>query len=171
MPITGLGVVVNRQRPKQPLSDPRLRNPRKGAQCISTSLVIFIIISQSVLYNHELIQIKSRDIKGKISRKKSGGGEKFEEKKGRISKKKNIIPLCTCVCVCDYADDQNLISDDVGIIERDADMLLNACKDIGLAVNTGKTKYMELGCRRDIMANEHIAVGITAYEKRELLNN
>ena len=24
-------------------------------------------------------------------------------------------------------------------------MLLNACKDIGLAVNTGKTKYMEIG--------------------------
>ena len=29
-------------------------------------------------------------------------------------------------------------------IERNADMLLNACKDIGLAVNTGKTKYMEI---------------------------
>ena len=28
-----------------------------------------------------------------------------------------------------------------------ADVLLNACKDIGLAVNTGKTKYMDIGCR------------------------
>ena len=41
-----------------------------------------------------------------------------------------------------YADDLNLI-DDVRIIDRNADMLLNACKDIGLAINIGKTKYME----------------------------
>ena len=33
-------------------------------------------------------------------------------------------------------------------IERNADVLLSACKDIGLAVNIGKTKYMEIGCHR-----------------------
>jgi hypothetical protein len=35
-------------------------------------------------------------------------------------------------------------------------MLLNACKDIGFAVNTGKTNYLELGSHRGIMANEHM---------------
>ena len=44
-----------------------------------------------------------------------------------------------------YADDVNLIGDDIRTIERNADVLLNACKDIGLVVNTGKTKYMEIG--------------------------
>jgi hypothetical protein len=34
------------------------------------------------------------------------------------------------------ADDVNLISD-IRTTERNADMLCNACKDIGLAVNTG----------------------------------
>ena len=43
-----------------------------------------------------------------------------------------------------YANDVNLIGNDIRI-ERNADMLLNANKDIGLAVNTGKTKYMEIG--------------------------
>ena len=43
-----------------------------------------------------------------------------------------------------YADDVNLIGDDIRTIERNADVLLNACNDIGLAVNTGKTKYMEM---------------------------
>ena len=33
-----------------------------------------------------------------------------------------------------YADDVNLIKE----IKRNADVLLNACKDIGLAVNIGK---------------------------------
>ena len=38
-----------------------------------------------------------------------------------------------------YADDVNLIGDDIRTIERNADVLLNACKDIGLAVKIGKT--------------------------------
>ena len=39
-----------------------------------------------------------------------------------------------------YAEDVNLIGDDIRTIERNADVLLNACKDIGSAVNIGKTK-------------------------------
>ena len=42
------------------------------------------------------------------------------------------------------SDDVNLIGDDIRTIERNADVLLNACKDIGLAVNIRKTKYMEI---------------------------
>ena len=42
-------------------------------------------------------------------------------------------------------DDINLIGGDIRNIERNADELLNASKDIGLAVNKGKTKYMEEG--------------------------
>ena len=34
--------------------------------------------------------------------------------------------------------DLNLIGDYIRTIERNADVLLNDCKDIGLAVNTGK---------------------------------
>ena len=52
-----------------------------------------------------------------------------------------------------YADDVNLIGDDIRTIERNADVLLNACKDIGLAVNTGKTKYMEIGRHRGMTEN------------------
>ena len=44
-------------------------------------------------------------------------------------------------------------------------LLLNACKDIGLAVNTGKTKYMEIGRHRNMIANAHIKIGSNSYEK------
>ena len=64
-----------------------------------------------------------------------------------------------------YADDVNVIGDGIRTIERNADMLLNACKDNGLAANTGKTKYMEIGRRRSMMANEHITVGSNSYGK------
>ena len=57
-----------------------------------------------------------------------------------------------------YADDVNLIVA-IRTKERNADMLFNACKDIGLAVNTGKTKYMEIG-----MSSRHD--GKSAYQDR-----
>jgi len=40
--------------------------------------------------------------------------------------------------VLDYAEDVNLIGDDIRTIERNAGVFLNASKDIGLAVNIGK---------------------------------
>ena len=63
------------------------------------------------------------------------------------------------------ADDANLIGNDIRTIERNADLSLNPCVDIGLAVNAGKTKYMEVGRCRVKRANEHIAVGSNSYEK------
>ena len=41
-----------------------------------------------------------------------------------------------------YANDVNLIGDDNKSMKRNAALLLNTCKNIGLAVNTGYTKYM-----------------------------
>ena len=59
---------------------------------------------------------------------------------------------------------QYLIGDDIRTIERNSDASLNACKDIGLAVNTGKTKYMEIGRHRGMIANEHIKIGSSLKE-------
>jgi hypothetical protein len=39
-----------------------------------------------------------------------------------------------------YVDDVNLIGDDIRTIEKNANVLLNASNDIGLAVNSKKTK-------------------------------
>ena len=65
-----------------------------------------------------------------------------------------------------YADQENLIGDDIKTLERNADGLLNACKDIGLlATNTWKTRYMEVGHLRSMIANEYSIVGINSYEQ------
>ena len=44
------------------------------------------------------------------------------------------------------------------------------CKDIGLAVNTGKTKYMEKGRHRGMIANAHIKIGSIRMKKWKRLN-
>jgi hypothetical protein len=49
-----------------------------------------------------------------------------------------------------YAGDINLIG--IRTIERNSDVLLNACKNIGLGVNTGKTKFMKIGRHRGMIA-------------------
>ena len=41
----------------------------------------------------------------------------------------------------------------------------DACKDIGLVVNTGKTKYMEIGRNWGMIANAHVKIGNNSYEK------
>ena len=38
------------------------------------------------------------------------------------------------------ADDASLIGDDIRMVEINADMLLNACEDIGLVINIWETK-------------------------------
>ena len=46
-----------------------------------------------------------------------------------------------------FGDDVNSFGDDFRTIEGNANVSLNACKDIGLEVNTGKTKYIEVWCK------------------------
>ena len=43
--------------------------------------------------------------------------------------------------------------------------VLNACKDIALVVNIGKSNYLEVGRHRGMIENAHITVGSNSYEK------
>ena len=69
-----------------------------------------------------------------------------------------------------YADDVNLIFDDIRTLERNADVLLNDCMDIGLVVKIRKTKYMEVWRHQSMMESEHIMVGNNSCEKGKHLN-
>ena len=64
-----------------------------------------------------------------------------------------------------YANDVNLKAEDIKAIERNADILLNVFKDNVLAVNTGKTKNMLIGCHRSMIANENIRICSNSYQK------
>ena len=67
-----------------------------------------------------------------------------------------------------YVEVVNLIDNIIRTIERNADVLLNACKDIGLAVNYHM--YMEIGHHEGMIASEHIKMGSNSYEKVNTLN-
>ena len=46
--------------------------------------------------------------------------------------------------------------------------MVKCLKDISLAVNVTKTKYMKVGCYRATKANEHILIGSNSYENVNL---
>ena len=51
-----------------------------------------------------------------------------------------------------YADNVSLIGEDIRTIDKLH--IYNAYKDIGLSINAGKTKYMEVGHHRSMKAND-----------------
>jgi hypothetical protein len=67
--------------------------------------------------------------------------------------------------VLTYEDDVNLIGNDIRTTETNANVLWKAWKDIGFAVNSGKTKYVEIGCHWGMIASEHIKIGSHSNEK------
>ena len=61
-----------------------------------------------------------------------------------------------------YEEEVNLVVDHIMKIERYIDVSLNACKDIGLAVNTRELSTWKQDV---IQANEHITVCSNSNEK------
>ena len=78
-----------------------------------------------------------------------------------LNLKIKVIPILILTAIVVYYL-MVLASDDIRTIERNTSVLLNACNDIDLAVNTAKTKYMEIGRHRGMIANEHIRIGNNA---------
>ena len=54
----------------------------------------------------------------------------------------------------------NLIGDDISTIERNTDVLFNAC----LSEIAGKTKYMEIRHHRSMTENQYINIDINSYQ-------
>jgi hypothetical protein len=49
-----------------------------------------------------------------------------------------------------YADDVNLLGDNIYIIKKNTDILIDASKEVGLEINVDKTKYMLLSCHQNV---------------------
>jgi hypothetical protein len=62
-----------------------------------------------------------------------------------------------------YAD-VNLLGDNIDTIKRNTQTLIDASKEIGLEVNTEKTKYMELSHHQNARQNHDIDIGDRCYE-------
>jgi hypothetical protein len=58
-----------------------------------------------------------------------------------------------------YADDVNLLGDDVDTINKNTQTLIDASKEVGLEVNVKKTKYMLVSRDQNAGQNQEIKIG------------
>jgi hypothetical protein len=63
-----------------------------------------------------------------------------------------------------YADDVNLLGDNIGTIKKNTDTLIDASKEVGLEINVGKTMYMLLYSHQNVGQNRDIKIANRSFE-------
>jgi hypothetical protein len=63
-----------------------------------------------------------------------------------------------------YADDVNLLGDNIDAIKKNTETLIHASKDVGLEINVEKTKYMLLSRQQNVAQNRDVKIANTSLE-------
>jgi hypothetical protein len=63
-----------------------------------------------------------------------------------------------------YADDVNLLGDNIDAIEKNTETLIDASKEVGLEINVEKTKYMLLCRHQNAGQNRDIEIANRSFE-------
>jgi hypothetical protein len=63
-----------------------------------------------------------------------------------------------------YADDVNLLGDNIDTIKKNAEALIDASEEVGLEINVEKLKYMLLSCHQNVGQNRDIKIANRSFE-------
>jgi hypothetical protein len=69
-----------------------------------------------------------------------------------------------------YADDMNLLGDNIDTIKKNTETLIGASKEVGLELNAEKTKYMLLSRHQNAGQNHNIKIGDRFFANVALFN-
>jgi hypothetical protein len=63
-----------------------------------------------------------------------------------------------------YADDVNLLGDNIDTIQKNTETLIDAIKEVGLEINVEKTKYMLLSRHQNVGRNWDVKIENRSFE-------
>jgi hypothetical protein len=63
-----------------------------------------------------------------------------------------------------YADDVNLLGDNIDTVKKNMDILIDADKEVGLEINLDKTKYTLLSRHQNVCQNRDIKIENRSFE-------
>jgi sorting nexin-29 len=63
-----------------------------------------------------------------------------------------------------YADDVNLLGDNIDTVKKNTETLIDASKEVGLGINIEKTKYMLLSRHQNVGQNRDIKIANRSFE-------
>jgi hypothetical protein len=63
-----------------------------------------------------------------------------------------------------YADDVNLLGDNIDTLKKNTETLIDASKEVGLEINVEKTKYMLLSRYQDVGQNRDVKIAERSFE-------
>ena len=66
-----------------------------------------------------------------------------------------------------YADDVNMLGENLQTVRENAEIIIKASKDIGLEVNSDMTKYMITSRHQNVIQNQNIVIGKVSFENVE----
>jgi hypothetical protein len=63
-----------------------------------------------------------------------------------------------------YADDLNLLGNNIDTIKKNTEFLIDACKKVGLEINVDKSKYMLLSRHQNVSKYRDIKIANRSFE-------
>jgi hypothetical protein len=63
-----------------------------------------------------------------------------------------------------YADDVNLLGDNIDTVKKNTETLIDAIKEVDLEINAEKTKYMLLSCHQNVDQIRDIKMANRSFE-------
>ena len=85
----------------------------------------------------------------------------------RVQVNQDGLKLCGTYQLSIYADDDIILGGSVHTIKENAGALLLASKEIGLEVNTDKTKYMAMSRDQNVGLNYSVKIDNSSFERVE----